>query len=100
MRTRAPGTGRPTVSSRAPSISLHAITGNSLVPRKIARGADDLRDSRPDWNWVEANALMHAALEFKDYDHKYVFGEGGHSGNHGGAIFPDTMRWIWRDYQK
>lgn len=63
-------------------------------------GADDLRDSRPGWNWVEANALMHAALEFKDYDHKYVFGEGGHSGNHGGAIFPDTLRWLWRGYQK
>jgi enterochelin esterase family protein len=63
-------------------------------------GADDLRDSRPGWNWVEANALMHAALEFKDYDHKYVFGEGPHSGNHGGSIFPDTMRWLWRDYQK
>jgi enterochelin esterase family protein len=63
-------------------------------------GADDLRDSRVGWNWVEANALMHAALEFKDYDHKYVFGEGGHNGNQGGVIFPDAMRWLWRDYQK
>jgi enterochelin esterase family protein len=63
-------------------------------------GADDLRDSRAGWNWVEANALMHAALEFKDYDHKYVFGEGSHNGNQGGVIFPDTMRWLWRDYQK
>ena len=63
-------------------------------------GANDNRSSRPGWNWVEANALMHAALEFKDYDHKYVFGEGGHDGNHGGAIFPDTMRWLWRDYAK
>lgn len=31
---------------------------------------------------------------------KYVFGEGGHNGNHGGAIFPETMRWLWRDYPK
>lgn len=30
-----------------------------------------------------------------------VFGKGGHSGNHdGGTIFPDAMRWLWRDYPK
>ena len=32
------------------------------------------------------------------YDLKTVWGEGVHSGKHGGAIFPDTMRWVWRDY--
>ena len=32
MRTLTPGTGRPTVSSRAPSMGLAAITGTSLVP--------------------------------------------------------------------
>jgi enterochelin esterase-like enzyme len=67
-------------------------------------GADDLRSSaqnrRPGWNWVVANHLMAAVLEEKDYDYKYVFGEGGHNGNHGGVIFPDTMRWLWRDYPK
>lgn len=63
-------------------------------------GANDNRSKRPGWNWVEANALMHAALEFKDYDHKYVFGEGPHSGNHGGSILPDSLRWLWRDYPK
>jgi enterochelin esterase-like enzyme len=63
-------------------------------------GANDNRSKRPGWNWVEANALMHAALEYKDYDHKYVFGEGAHNGNHGGVIFPETMRWLWRDYPK
>ena len=25
-------------------------------------------------------------------------GSGGHELSHGGAIFPDTLRWIWRDY--
>jgi hypothetical protein len=29
-----------------------------------------------------------------------VFGEGVHSGNHGTQIFPDAMRWMWRDYPK
>jgi enterochelin esterase family protein len=29
-----------------------------------------------------------------------VFGEGGHSLKHGASIFPETMRWLWRDYAK
>jgi sugar lactone lactonase YvrE len=28
-----------------------------------------------------------------------VFGTEGHNGKHGGAIFPDTLRWLWRDWQ-
>jgi hypothetical protein len=40
---------------------------------------------------------MVAALEYKDYDYKLAFGEGGHSIKHGASIFPDIMRWIWRD---
>jgi enterochelin esterase family protein len=41
---------------------------------------------------------MAAAFEEKDYDYTYVLGENARSGNHGGTIFPDTMRWLWRDY--
>ncbi|MCF6311890.1 MAG: esterase family protein [Verrucomicrobiales bacterium] len=50
-------------------------------------------------NWPLANQQMAKALEFAKYDYKFVFGEGVHSGRHGGAIFPDTMRWIWRDWK-
>jgi enterochelin esterase family protein len=32
------------------------------------------------------------------YDVKTVWGEGAHNGKHGAAIFPDTLRWLWRDY--
>jgi enterochelin esterase family protein len=51
-------------------------------------------------NWPIANQDMAAALEYRDYDYRFVFGEGGHNFKHGGAIFPDTMRWLWRDYPK
>jgi enterochelin esterase-like enzyme len=51
-------------------------------------------------NWVIANQDMAAALAYKEYDHQFVLGEGGHSLAHGGAIFPDTMRWLWRDYPR
>ena len=30
-------------------------------------------------------------------DLKTVWGDGGHNGKHGGAILPDSMRWLWRD---
>jgi enterochelin esterase family protein len=48
-------------------------------------------------NWPLANQEMAAALRYREYDYKFVFGEGGHSLKHGGAIFPETMRWLWRD---
>ncbi len=51
-------------------------------------------------NWPLANREMAAALKFAGYDHTLVIGSGGHSGAHGGAIFPDTLRWLWRDWPK
>lgn len=49
-------------------------------------------------NWWLANLQMDKALAFREYDYQFVGGEGGHNGGHGGAIFPDTLRWIWRDH--
>jgi len=61
-------------------------------------GANDL-DNRHG-NWPLANKQMAAALEFAEYDHKFVFGEGGHNGKHGGAIPPDSLRWLWRGFDE
>ena len=38
---------------------------------------------------------MAKALEFKVYDYKMVRGDGGHSGRYGGAIFPESAKWIF-----
>jgi hypothetical protein len=43
---------------------------------------------------------MAAALKFSGYDYKFVMGDGAHNGKHGGSIFPDMLRWLWRDYPK
>jgi enterochelin esterase family protein len=40
---------------------------------------------------------MAAALKFAGYDYQAVFGEGKHSGVHGGATLPDSLRWLWRE---
>lgn len=51
-------------------------------------------------NWPLASQDMAAALKFAGYDHTFVFGTEGHNGKHGGAIFPDTLRWLWRDFPR
>jgi enterochelin esterase family protein len=61
-------------------------------------GANDLDNLHG--NWPLANQQMAAALKFKGYDYQFVLGEGKHSGRHGGSIFPDTMRWIFRDWKE
>jgi enterochelin esterase-like enzyme len=48
-------------------------------------------------NWPLANQQMAAALKFKKYDSKFEYGDGGHNGKHGGAILPESLRWLWRE---
>jgi enterochelin esterase family protein len=48
-------------------------------------------------SWPLANLQMAASLRYMDYDYKLVYGDGGHNGKHGGAILPDSLRWLWRD---
>jgi hypothetical protein len=43
---------------------------------------------------------MAAALKYSGYAHRSEFGDGGHSARHGASIFPDTLRWLWRDWPK
>ncbi|GIW96642.1 MAG: esterase [Pirellulaceae bacterium] len=61
----------------------------------LQAGANDLDNEHG--NWALANQEMAAALKFAGYDYRFVFGEGGHNGRHGGAILPDSLRWLWRD---
>jgi gluconolactonase len=59
-------------------------------------GNKDLNIYGGDW-WV-ANLDMLSALEFSGYDLRHTWGGGGHSGKQGGAILPEVIRWLWRDY--
>jgi hypothetical protein len=38
------------------------------------------------------------ALTEKKYDVNFTWGIGTHSNKQGGAIMPDMLRWLWRDY--
>lgn len=48
-------------------------------------------------NWPLANQEMAAALKFAKYDYRFEYGTEGHNGKHGGAILPESLRWLWRN---
>ena len=58
-------------------------------------GSNDLDNQHGNW-WL-SNLQMEAALKFAGYDYKFVGGDGGHNGKHGGSILPDSLRWLWRE---
>jgi enterochelin esterase-like enzyme len=69
------------------------------TPRKPIRlllqgGANDGRNVYGDWPL--ANQTMANALAFAGYDVRFEFGTGGHTLRHGGAIFADSLRWLFR----
>jgi len=47
--------------------------------------------------WPEANQKMADAWKAKGYDYQFVLGEGTHNPRHGGMLFPEAMKWLWRD---
>lgn len=58
---------------------------------------DNRSPKNPERDWFLQNRLMSEALAEKLYDVQYVLGHGAHSSKHGASIFPQTLRWIWRD---
>lgn len=85
------------------------IRKNPIKPLRIflQDGSNDLNN--PHGNWFLANQQMLSALQWANqnadatkapgprYDVRHAWGEGGHSGKHGGSILPDILRWLWRD---
>ncbi len=54
----------------------------------------------PDRDWHLQNVRLVDALTQKGYDVNYTWGIGLHGQKQGGAIMPEMMRWIWRDYPR
>ena len=60
-------------------------------------GAEDMENPR--WgSWPLANIRMANSLKTMDYDFHFAFGKGTHNDAHGAAEFPESMIWLWRDY--
>jgi enterochelin esterase family protein len=75
------------------------------TPRKPLRiflqaATRDLHWNEPVFNWFSSNLRLAATLAECGYDLRLVLGDGDHSprpGNHGAAILPDALRWLWRE---
>ena len=59
-------------------------------------GANDYNKYGGDW-WM-ANQTMERSLEFSGYEVNHVWGDGAHSSKQADSIFPDAMRWLWKDW--
>ena len=62
-----------------------------------------LQDGENDQNiyggdWWMANQEMERALVFAGYDVNHAWGKGAHDGFLATQVFPDALRWLWRDY--
>lgn len=61
-------------------------------------GSNDLNNFSG--NWFLANNYMLSSLEWAGYEVNYTWGEDTHGYRHAGAIMPDILRWLWKDYPK
>jgi len=50
--------------------------------------------------WFVGNQDVDAALTYAGYEHQFVIGDEGHNAKHGGAILPDALRYVWKDYPR
>ncbi|RYY75734.1 MAG: esterase family protein [Gammaproteobacteria bacterium] len=73
-------------------------------------GSNDINNEHG--NWFLANQQMLSSLEWANanadklgdkgprYQINHIWGEGGHSDQHGGSLLPEILRWMWRDNTK
>ncbi len=86
--------------------SFTNIRGGDIYPNLIRKSTPKdirvfLQDGSNDLdihfgNWWLSNLQMDSALKFRHYDCKFVGGTGGHDGEHGGAIFSESLEWLWQ----
>jgi enterochelin esterase family protein len=83
------------------------IRKNPIKPIRIYLQDGDKDLSNEHGNWYLANLQMLSAFEYanakadKDgtlgarYEVKHSWGDGAHSDQHGGALLPEILKWIW-----
>ena len=58
-------------------------------------GSNDLNNQLG--NWPLNNRRMAKALQYSGYPYRFVMGKGFHSREHGTAILPESLTWLWSD---
>ncbi len=50
-------------------------------------------------DWWMANQMMERSFTWAGYEVNHAWGEGGHNAKHASQIFPEVLRWLWKDWQ-
>ena len=79
---------------------IRVFLQDGLNDNRGMRGRGENRTYDPKWDWHQQNRKMVEALTEKKYDVNYCWGIGTHSNKQGGAIMPEMLRWLWRDYSR
>lgn len=83
---------------RGGNIYPSLIRKSEQKPLRIyqADTSGDIDNAFGSWPW--SNRLMASALAYMGYDTRFDWAEGyAHSSDHGAALFPDALKWLWRD---
>jgi len=92
------------------SIQWHPgqIDGGNVYPNKVRKepkrnirvylqdGSEDLENDHG--SWPLQNIQLANSLKMKDYDFHLAFGNGSHNGADGDSQLPESLAWLWRDY--
>jgi enterochelin esterase family protein len=92
------------------SIQWHPgqIDGGNVYPNKVRKepkrnirvylqdGSEDLENDHG--SWPLQNIQLANSLKLKDYDFHLQFGNGSHNGADANSQLPNSLAWLWRDY--
>jgi enterochelin esterase family protein len=92
------------------SIQWHPgqIDGGNVYPNKVRKepkrnirvylqdGSEDLENEHG--SWPLQNIQLANSLKLKDYDFHLQFGNGSHNGADANSQLPNSLAWLWRDY--
>src|ERR1700679_3200559 len=84
------------------------LEGGNVYPFKVRKepkrnirvwmsdGHDDLENEHG--SWPMQNIEMANSLKMKEYDFHFRFGSAAHGGAQAGLDLPESLTWLWRDY--
>ena len=84
------------------------IEGGNVYPFKVRKepkrnirvwmsdGSEDLENSHG--SWPLQNIQLANSLKMREYDFHFRFGESAHNGSQAALDLPESLAWLWRDY--
>ena len=90
----------PDLIRQAEKKPIRVYLQDGLNDNRGLRGKPGEQTYDAKWDWHQQNLKMVDALTAKGYDVNFCWGTGTHSNKQGGAILPEMLRWLWRDYPR